>query len=356
MAGINSTGMVSIMALTDITEHSVETARHMTFYLAAGPEHGTPIFFLHGWPQLSISWRHQLPAFAALGFRAIAPDMRGYGRSSTYTTQAAFAQREIVADMLELAEALKIEKAIWVGHDWGSPVVSNIASHHPERCIAVANFCTPYHTIDYSVEATIELADRTLYPADKYPAAQWEYLRFYEEKFEKASRVFEANIDNTVRALFRAGNPEGRGKPSVTASVRHTDGWFGGADAAPPAPRDPKILTEADEHAYASALKRNGFFGPDSWYMNNKANAAYAAEAKNSGYLDMPALLLEAEYDYVADCAGSRLSEPAKKYCRDFTIKRVKSGHWLMEECPAEVNAHIAQWLAARAPGVWVVK
>jgi pimeloyl-ACP methyl ester carboxylesterase len=344
------------MALTNITEHIVKTARHATFYLAAGPEHGTPIFFLHGWPQLSISWRHQLPAFAALGFRAIAPDMRGYGRSSTYTTHAAFAQREIVADMLELADALKIEKAIWVGHDWGSPVVSNIASHHPERCIAVANFCTPYHTIDHSVEATFELADRVLYPADKYPAAQWEYLPFYEENFDKATRVFEANVENTVRLMLRAGNPEGRGKPCVTASVRHTNGWFGGADAAPPVPRDPKILTEADEHAYVSALKHNGFFGPNAWYMNNKANAAYATEAKNSGYLDMPVLLLEGEYDYVADCAGSRLSEPAKKYCRDFTIKRVKSGHWMMEECPAAVNAHIVQWLAARAPGVWMVK
>ena len=66
------------------TEHSVKTDRHQTFYLARGAEDASLIVFVHGWPELSISWRHQLPCFADLGFRAIAPDMRGYGRSSVY--------------------------------------------------------------------------------------------------------------------------------------------------------------------------------------------------------------------------------------------------------------------------------
>ncbi len=67
-----------------VTEHVAKSARHTSFYLACGAEDAPPIIFIHGWPELSISWRHQLPVFAALGFRAIAPDMRGYGRSSVY--------------------------------------------------------------------------------------------------------------------------------------------------------------------------------------------------------------------------------------------------------------------------------
>ena len=67
-----------------VLEHLARSARHTTFYLSCGPAQATPIIFLHGWPELSISWRHQLPAFAALGFRAVSPDMRGYGRSSVY--------------------------------------------------------------------------------------------------------------------------------------------------------------------------------------------------------------------------------------------------------------------------------
>ena len=124
-----------------VTEHAAKSKRHTTFYLACGAEPATPMVFLHGWPELSISWRHQLPVFAGLGFRAIAPDMRGYGRSSTYPRHEDYAIEEIVADMIELLDAIGAEKAVWVGHDWGSPVVWNVASHHPDRCEAVASLC-----------------------------------------------------------------------------------------------------------------------------------------------------------------------------------------------------------------------
>src|SRR5207302_8426613 len=88
-----------------VTEHTTKSARHATFYLASGPEKGTPIIFVHGWPELSISWRHQLPCFAGLGFRAIAPDMRGYGRSSVYARHEDYALEHTVADMIELLDA-----------------------------------------------------------------------------------------------------------------------------------------------------------------------------------------------------------------------------------------------------------
>src|SRR5438105_300165 len=112
-----------------VTEHTAKSARHATFYLASGAKDATPIVFVHGWPELSISWRHQLPCFAALGFRAVAPDMRGYGRSGVYDTHADYALEHIVQDMLELLDALGQDKAVWVGHDWGSPVGWSLASH-----------------------------------------------------------------------------------------------------------------------------------------------------------------------------------------------------------------------------------
>ena len=70
--------------------------------------------------------------------------MRGYGRSSVYRRHEDYALEHSVADMLELLDALGREKAVWVGHDWGSPVVWSLASHHPERCCGVANLCVPY--------------------------------------------------------------------------------------------------------------------------------------------------------------------------------------------------------------------
>ena len=127
-----------------VTAHRLETPRHTSSYLACGAADAPPIIFVHGWPELSLSWRHQLPCFASLGFRAIAPDMRGYGGSSVYRRHEDYALEHAVADMLELLASTGREQALWVGHDWGAPVVWSIASHHPERCVAVANLCVPY--------------------------------------------------------------------------------------------------------------------------------------------------------------------------------------------------------------------
>ena len=116
-----------------VTEHTVKGSAHTTFYLAAGPKAGPPVIFVHGWPELSISWRHQLPVVGGLGFRAIAPDLRGYGRSTVYSEHSDYSLEKNVADMIALLDALGHERAIWVGHDWGAPVVWSIASHHPGR-------------------------------------------------------------------------------------------------------------------------------------------------------------------------------------------------------------------------------
>ena len=84
------------------------------------------------------------------------------------------------------------------------------------------------------------------------------------------------------------------GAPSRTATVRKAGGWFGGAAEAPDLPLDSDVLSEDELNAYAAALQRNGFFGPDSYYMNPERNAAYAARAKNEGRIDLPVLFVEA--------------------------------------------------------------
>ena len=339
------------MPRTNLTEGNVTTPRHTSFYLAAGPERGPAVIFIHGWPELSLSWRHQLPGLAGLGFRAIAPDMRGYGRSSVYRNHGDYALQHAVADMLELADKLGIEKAVWVGHDWGSPVAWSIASHHPDRCHAVASLCVPYWTIEHGLDSIIPLVDRRVYPEDQFPAGQWEYMRFYEENFDKARSDFEANIRNAVKAMFRKGNPAAVGKPSATASVRKNGGWFGGG-ACPDVPRDAGVITEQDLEAYTAALTRQGFFGPNAWYMNHKANGRYSKQAR-SPKLAMPVLFLHGAYDTTCETVNSRFAEPMRGDCSDLTEVVVKSGHWMAQEQPVAVNAALARWLAAKLPDYW---
>lgn len=333
------------MSLPVITEHVFESDRHRTFYLACGPEDGPLVVFTHGWPELSLSWRHQLPFLAAMGYRAIAPDMRGYGRSSVYDSQEAYAQREVVADMMELLDHLGREDAVWVGHDWGAPVAWNVASHHPDRCRAVANLCVPYASLCQGLDFLITLVDRRVYPEDEYPAGQWDYMRHYEENFDEACAPMDANPRTFIKAIFRAGDPNSVNQPAATAAVRAQGGWLGGLAEAPDMPRDDRIIDEQELDTYAGFLQQNGFFGPNSWYTNHAANAEYFAEAKHDGRLAMPVLFLHARYDAVCETVNSRLAEPMRERCSELEEVIIDSGHWMAQEKPMDVNRALARWL-----------
>lgn len=328
-----------------------QSARHTTHYLAAGPHDGPLLVFVHGWPELSLSWRHQLPVFAALGFRVVAPDMRGYGRSTVYREHAAYAQSEVLADMLELLDHFGRERAVWIGHDWGSATVWNLARLHASRCAGVASLCVPYFVLELGRAGLLPLIDRAIYPEQDYPYGQWDYMVFYVENFARATAVFEADPYRTVKLFFRKGDPAGADKPAYTATVRRNGGWFGPLNAAPDLPRDDDVVSEQDLQIYADALRRNGFFGPDSYYMNHAANAAFVAGAPEP--LSMPVLFLHARYDYVCETLQSRLADPMRARCSDLTERIIDSGHWMAQEQPRAVNAALAQWLATKLGAVW---
>ena len=333
-----------------ITEHMAKGDTHSSFYLACGAADAPLIIFLHGWPELSISWRHQLPVFAALGFRAIAPDMRGYGRSTIHSRHEDYALEQSVDDMLRLLDSLGREQALWVGHDWGSPVVWSLASHHPARCAGIANLCVPYMPNGFSPRTLLPLVDRGLYPEEQFPAGQWDYQLFYEENFDRARAGFEADIGATIRTLFRRGDASHLGRPARTATIRRDGGWFGGLGHAPDVPIDTSVLTEVDYCAYVSALERNGFFGPDAWYMNAERNRDYARKAVHQGRLSLPVLFLHGAYDTVCQTVNSRLADPMRAACADLTERVVQSGHWMAQEQPIAVNRALTAFIAGKLP------
>lgn len=339
--------------MSTIESHLFSSARHTTHYLAAGPEDGPLIIFTHGWPELSISWRHQLPFFAAMGFRAVAPDMRGYGKSSVYPDHEDYQLSYAVKDMTELLAHLGKEAAVWVGHDWGSPVAWSIADHHPEKCLAVANLCVPYAALEQGLDFVIEKVDRNIYPEDEFPAGQWEYMRYYQENFAQATAPMDADSGNFIQLIFRKGTPEAVGQPSSTSMTRKQGGWFGGEKSAPEMPRDEDVITEQELATYAEALTRNGFFGPNSWYMNHEANAEYFNQTGGDHRLAMPALFIGAEYDTTCETMTSRLTEPMRELCSDLQEVFVPSGHWMAQEKPMEVNRALVQWLVKKVPEVW---
>ena len=329
------------------------TARHSTSYLTAGPVDGPLIVFLHGWPELAISWRHQLACFAALGFHAVAPDMRGYGSSSVPVRREDYALEQAVQDMIELIDHLGRDAAVWVGHDFGSPVAWSLASHHAERCVGVVNLCVPHFPQGFTPDNLVKYVDRSIYPADIYPAGQWDYQFDYMENFEASTRALDADPARTVRAIFRRGQPDMKGKPFYTAHVRRDGGRFGGAGIAPDLPRDPAIITEDDMREYAASLARTGFTAANSWYVNAELNRDYALRAPNGGALDMPVLFIHAAYDWVCATRDTTLADPMRASCSNLEEAVIASGHWVQQEKSQEVNATIAGWIARRLPASW---
>ena len=240
------------------SENTYQNNRHKTFYLSAGEENNKKIYFIHGWPELSISWRNQLGFFSNLGFHAIAPDMRGYGQSSIYDKHADYCQEEIVKDMIELHTHLGGGEAIWVGHDWGSPVVWNIACHHDEYVKKIVSLCVPFKMMEN--DNMLSSIDRRLYPEDEFPYGQWEYQIFYRENFDKAKQSLEDNPRNTVKCLFRSCNAENLGKLANTAFVRKNNGWFKNG-IAPDIFLDENVYREKSLKYIQNTCPRMGFLG-----------------------------------------------------------------------------------------------
>ena len=106
---------------------------------AEGPADGELVLLLHGFPQTSLSWRHQLGALAAAGYRAVAPDQRGYSPGARPADVAEYRIERLVGDVLGFADALGVERFHLVGHDWGGAVAWQVAGRHPERLRTVTS-------------------------------------------------------------------------------------------------------------------------------------------------------------------------------------------------------------------------
>ena len=129
--------------MTEIRHRQVSTNGISMHVAEAGA--GFPVVFCHGWPELWYSWRHQLDALGAAGFRAIAPDMRGYGKTDAPADPAEYRTSVICADIAGLLDALEIEKAVIVGHDWGGYHIWQFGLRYPQRTERLVGLNTPYN-------------------------------------------------------------------------------------------------------------------------------------------------------------------------------------------------------------------
>jgi pimeloyl-ACP methyl ester carboxylesterase len=331
-----------------LTVRTFKSPRHTTSYLEAGPAAGPLMVFLHGWPQIGLMWRAQMEALASDGWRCIAPDMRGYGGSSAPAAYDAYALREIVEDMVELHDHLGAVQAIWVGHDLGSPVAGALAAHHPRRSRGVIFVSVPYSPESFSLPSLLPLVDRKVYPADQYPDGQWDYYRFYQHHFDQTVSDFDADIQASLSAIYRHGDPQIVGNVYRSALVSRNGGWFGSAHRAPSMPPDTALWPAVDFNSLVKAFRVKGFRPANAWYLNDDANIAYAHSAPDGGRLRQPVLFVNGDFDGICDITRTQLGDPMRSTCQDLTVTSLPAGHWLPLEKKTELTLVMRSWLKTK--------
>jgi pimeloyl-ACP methyl ester carboxylesterase len=274
---------------------------------------GPAIVLCHGFPELAYSWRHQIPALAAAGYRVIAPDMRGYGASSAPDAIDAYDVMSLCDDMTGLLDALGEESGIFVGHDWGANVVWWMAALHPERVSAVAGLSVPF--------------------VPRAPAAPIPIMRehlgedFYIVWFQQPGVADEALGSDVRRTL--------------TTSRQWTADWAEeeGADK-----KRPDWLSEQELEVYIRAFERTGFTGGLNWYRNIDRNWELTAPY-GERRIEQPAMFLTGELDPVRSFMPAEAMHGwVTDLRRQFVVPG--AGHWVQQQAPQEVNEALLGFLA----------
>ncbi len=294
---------------------------------------GPLVILMHGWPELGLSWRHQIPALTAAGYRTAVPDMRGYGGSGKPHETGAYTLDTIADDMAAIAAQLGAAKWVAVGHDWGAPAAWRCALRFPDQVAAV--FCL---SVPHSGPPPIPFFDII---ERRYPD-QFFYMRYFQDE-----GVAEAEFENSdwpaaLKRIYYMGSGEGVARRSGRHIPRNST-MLASVDDPPPGPLP--FMTDQELEDYAAAFRAGGFRGPLSWYRNFPQNAA-DARAYGDNVIRQPAGFLAGDHEMVLKMLPGQLENMREK-CTDLRVEisLPGAGHWVQQERPAEVNAALVSFL-----------
>ncbi len=283
---------------------------------------------MHGFPELAFSWRFQLPALADAGYRAIAVDQRGYGQSSVPPDVADYHIDRLVGDVLGLLDALEVERATFVGHDWGAIVLWHMSLLHPERMERQAILNIPF-----------------------WPRPPMDPIELFRQRFgdhfyivnfqdsDEADRTFASDPGHFFDVLMRRNQvsrsefeqlpPERRVLSLLQMFAREQSSG------------EP-LLSEAERDYFTAAFARTGFTGPINWYRNWTANWERMAGVPQ--VVEVPTLFIGADDDVVI---APEHIEAMRPHVTDLEVHMLANcGHWSQQEKPDEVNRLLVEWLA----------
>ena len=288
---------------------------------------GPAVIMLHGFPELAWSWRHQIPALANAGFRAIAPDMRGYGQTDSPAGVENYSAAKLIGDLNGLLDALHLERAVFVGHDWGALLLWQMAMLEPERMEQLIILNIPH--IPRPPVDPIELM-RSKLGEDFY------IVNFQQsDEADKALAADPAHFfdvmmrkNQITRAEFDQLPPQMKVLSLLKTMARKESGG--------------EPLLSNEERAYfVDAFTQSGFTNPINWYRNWTRN--WQALEGVEQIIDVPTLFIGAADDVVI---APEQIEAMKPWVSDLTIEILEPcGHWTQQERPDDVNRLMIDWL-----------
>jgi pimeloyl-ACP methyl ester carboxylesterase len=310
-------------------DHRTLRTNNIQMHVAEQGE-GPAVVLCHGFPELWYSWRHQIGSLADAGYHVIAPDQRGYGSTDRPETVEDYDILHLTDDLLGLLDALGEDQAVFIGHDWGAPVVWNLALRAPERVRAVVGMSVPF-----------------LPRGDVDPISLFESLfgdNFFYMLYFQEPGVADADLGrdprDTIHRFMSAISAEGAAeafRPLPKLGTRLAD-WL-------PDPGGlPSWLNEEDLDYYATVFDRTGFTGGLNWYRNMRRNWELTEDLSGRKVV-APALYIAGELDPVVTMASPAGME---EWVPDLRGKLMlpATGHWTQQERPAEVNSALVEFLS----------
>jgi pimeloyl-ACP methyl ester carboxylesterase len=315
------------MTTADVRVRSVATNGIELQVLEAGPEDGPPVVLAHGFPELAYSWRHQIPALAAAGYRVMAPDQRGYGDSSRPESVESYDITQLCGDLSGLLDDIGRDDAVFVGHDWGSMVIWNLALIAPERVRAVVGMSVPF-------------VPRPAIPPTQLMRNMVGDSFFYILYFQQpgvADADLAADPATTLRRMLAGLNLSESSQRSTEELISAMTGDERGfVERLAEPERLPGWLTQDELDHYVEVYERTGFTGGINWYRNFDRNWELTEQFAEA-HVTMPSLFIAGRADPVLLMSPPMMADQFLDDHRG-NVLIDGAGHWVQQETPELVN------------------
>ncbi|KAH7205223.1 Alpha/Beta hydrolase protein [Fusarium oxysporum] len=317
-----------------VERREVEVRNKTYSYLIGKPE-GMPkgtIYLIHGFPDISLGWRYQVPVFISLGYQVLMPDSLGYGNTSSPEALDEFSLKSLSDDVAAICTAIiPGEQIVLGGHDWGGALAWRVAMWHPTLIKAVFSVCVPY------IPPTAELVDL----ADLVAAGEPTNFK-YQLQFRGPDVEERIKSPNDIRQLIQ-GIFGGRGEENEAIFTTERGVLFENLGRIGPSP----LLDEAETDYYTVAFTQSGLRGPLNWYRTHQINFEHEKVFTEKGRhkFAMPALFILAR-DEPARPPGAE--SDVYQHFEDLTYGEVSSGHWALWQAASEVNSQIKKWIETK--------